>query len=91
MAQLVKNLPASAGNARDRFYLWLRKTPWRRKWQPTPVFLLENFHGQRSLAGYSSWGRKELDMTEHILTCTHTHNVIFIAFFLEFLLKLYKA
>ena len=41
------------------------KIPWRRKWQPNPVFLPGEFHGQRSLAGYSPWGRKELDMTEH--------------------------
>ena len=38
--------------------------PWRRAWQPTPVFLPGQFHGQRSLAGYSSWGREELDMAE---------------------------
>ena len=38
--------------------------PWRRKWQPTPVFLPGKFHGQRSLAGYSPRGHKELDMTE---------------------------
>ena len=37
---------------------------WRRKWQPTPVFLPREFHGQRSLAAHSSWGRKELDTTE---------------------------
>ena len=36
-----------------------------RKWQPTPVLLPEKFHGQRSLAGYSPGGRKELDTTEH--------------------------
>ena len=30
--------------------------PWRRKWQPTPVFLPEKFYGQRSLAGYNPWG-----------------------------------
>jgi len=42
----------------------LGKIPWRRKWQPTPVFLPEEFHGQRSLAGYSPWGHKDLDMTE---------------------------
>ena len=41
---------------------------WRRKWQPLPVFLPGEFHGQRSLAGYSPWGRKELDMTEATLT-----------------------
>jgi len=34
----------------------VRKIPWRRKWQPTAVFLLEEFHGQRSLVGYSLWG-----------------------------------
>ena len=39
--------------------------PWRRKWQPTPVFLPGEFQGQRSLAGYSPRGHKELDMTEH--------------------------
>ena len=37
---------------------------WRRAWQPTPVFLPREFHGQRSLAGYSLWGCKELDTTE---------------------------
>ena len=37
---------------------------WRRKWQPTPVFLLATLLGQRSLAGYSPWGHKELAMTK---------------------------
>ena len=37
---------------------------WRRKWQPTPVFLPGESHGQKSLAGYSAKGPKELDMTE---------------------------
>ena len=40
------------------------KIPWRRKWQPTPVFLPGEFHGQRSLVGYSPWGQKESGMTE---------------------------
>ena len=43
---------------------WVRKIPWRRKWQSTPVFLPGKPHGQRSLAVYSPWHRKELDMTE---------------------------
>ena len=43
---------------------WIRKIPWRRKWQPTPVFLSGESHGQRSLAGYSPWGRTESDTTE---------------------------
>ena len=38
--------------------------PWRRKWQPTLVFLPGEFHGQRSLMGYSFGGHKELDTTE---------------------------
>ena len=41
------------------------KIPWRRKWQPIPVLLPEKSHGQRSLAGYSPWGHKESDTTEH--------------------------
>ena len=40
-----------------RFAPWVRKIPWRRKWQPTEVFLPGEFHGQRSLAIYSPWGR----------------------------------
>ena len=44
-------------------YPWVRKITWRRKWQPTPVFLPEKSHGQRSLARYSPWGRKESDTT----------------------------
>ena len=40
------------------------KIPWRRAWQPTPVSLLEESLGQRSLEGYSPWGHKESDMTE---------------------------
>ena len=43
---------------------WVGKIPWRRRWQPTPVILAGEFHGQRSLAGYSPWGRKESNMTE---------------------------
>ena len=43
---------------------WVRKIPWRRKWQPTPVFSPREFHGQRSLASYSPLHCKESDMTE---------------------------
>ena len=42
------------------------KIPCSRKWQPIPVFLTRKFHGQRSLEGWSPWGRKESDMTEHL-------------------------
>ena len=43
---------------------WDGKVAWRRKWQPTPVFLPGESHGQRSLVGYSPWGCKELDTTK---------------------------
>ena len=43
---------------RFRFNPWVRKIPWRREWQPTPVFLPGESHRERSLAGYSPWGRK---------------------------------
>ena len=43
---------------RPVFDSWVRKIPWRRKWKPTPVLLPGESHGQRSLAGYSPWGRK---------------------------------
>ena len=46
---------------RPGFDPWVGKIPWRRAWQPTPVFLLGESHGQRSLAGYSPWGVKELN------------------------------
>ena len=55
---MVNNPPANAGYARDVGSIpgsdtWVRKIPWRRKWQPTSVFLPGKSHGQRSLAGYS--------------------------------------
>ena len=51
---------------------WVGKIPRRREWLPTPVFLPGESHGQRSLAGFSSWGHKESDTIER-LTHTHTH------------------
>ena len=53
---------------RSGFDPWVGTIPWRRKWQPTPVFLPGKFHGQRNLAGYSSWDCTELDMTEQLST-----------------------
>ena len=43
------------------------KVPWRRKWQPTPIFFPREFHGQRSLVGYSPWGHKDSDTTEGLI------------------------
>ena len=63
---MVKNLPAKQET-------WVRslgwKTPWRRKWQPTPVILSGKSHGQRSLVGYSPWGYKR---AKHNLTTKTT-------------------
>ena len=44
------------------------KIPWRRAWQPTPVFFAGESHGQRSLVPYSPWGHKECDTTEQLNT-----------------------
>ena len=55
-------LPQCAGDA--GLISCVRKIPWRRKWQPTPVFLPGKSHGQKSLAGYCPWGHKESDATE---------------------------
>ena len=49
---------------RHRFYPWVGKSLCSKKWQPTPVFLPGESHGQRSLVGYSPWGHTESDMTE---------------------------
>ena len=57
---IKKNLPAMQETGFDPR---VRKIPWRRESQPTPAFLPGEFHGQRSLAGYSPWDRKELDTT----------------------------
>ena len=62
VAPVVKNPPVSAG-----FHSWVKKIPWRKAWQPTPVFLPDKSHEQRSLEGYSPWDHKELDQLS-----THT-------------------
>ena len=72
VAQTVKNLLAMQGNW---VCPWVRKIPWNRKWQTTPVFFPGEFHGQRSQAGYSPWGHKESDMIEW-LTYTVWHQII---------------
>ena len=62
----------SASNAGDlqkhRSIPWVRKAPWRKKWQPTSVFLPGKSHGQRSLVGYSPWVPKESALTE-LMSC----------------------
>ena len=61
VAKMVENPPVMQETwARS----WVGKIPWRRAWQHTPVFCLENPHGQRSLTGYGLWVSKQLDTTE---------------------------
>ena len=67
---VVKTLPAMQETQVDP---WNGKIPWRRKRQLTPVFLPGKSHGQRSLVGYSPWGRKESDMTKQL----HFHFLLF--------------
>ena len=71
VAQRLKRLPEmretwvrSLGCGRPGFDPWDGKIPWRRKWQPTPVFLPGESHGRRSLVGYCPQGHKESDTTE---------------------------
>ena len=50
---------------------WVGKIPWRRKWQPTPVFLPGESHRQRNLMGCSPWDCKESDVTERLTVSLH--------------------
>ena len=73
VAQTARNSPA----VRETWIQsWVGKILWRRAWQPTPVFLLGESHGQRSLAGYSPWGHKESDMTEQLSTAEPKKSVL---------------
>ena len=56
----VENPPANTGGAECEFNPWVGKIPWRREWQPTPVVLLGNSHGQEVQEGYSPWGCKRV-------------------------------
>ena len=68
---VVKNLPANARDIRGTSLIpGSGRLPWRRAWQPTPIFLPGESHEQRSLVGYNPKGRKESDMTER-LTVQH--------------------
>ena len=73
-ASLVAQQQRTCPPCRTReFNPWVRNIPWRRKWQPTPVFSAGESHGQRSLVGYSPWGDKESDMTKGL---KNNNNVI---------------
>ena len=72
---------------RQEFNSWVGKIPWSRKWQPTPLFLPGKFNGQRSLVGYSPWGRKRVryDWAKQVFWVWNTANFLII-FFENFLL-----
>ena len=63
---MVKDRPVNAGDA--DLIPGLGKIPWSRKWQLTSVSLYGKSHGQRSLVGYTPWGRKGSDTTEQLST-----------------------
>jgi len=71
----VKNQPAMQEGGRSHgFDSWIRKIPWKRKWQwqPTPIFLPGKSHGQRSPAGYCPWVariRHDLETKQHCCCC----------------------
>ena len=67
------------------FYPWFGKIPWRTEWQPTPVFSPRKFHGHRSLAGYSPWGLRESDTTEHTDILTMALKYIVDLYYLEYI------
>ena len=77
MAQQVKICLQCRRHRKHGFNDWVGKIPWRRKWQPTPVFLPEKSHGQRSLVGYNLSGCKELAAAERLSRHAHTaHSIL---------------
>ena len=72
VALAVKNLPASAGDMRWGFHLWVGKIPCRRVWKPTPVFLPVEFHGQRPSWATVHGVTQSGTWLKQLSTCTHT-------------------
>ena len=71
-----------ACNSGNGFSPWVEKNLWRREWQPIPLFLPGEFHGQRILVGYSPWGHKESDTTEWLTQAKlrkGTHGILPVA------------
>ena len=84
---MVKNLPALQ---EAQVQSLVRKIPWRRGWLPTPIVLPGEVHGQRSLVGYSPWGRKESDMTSQLTHIHPTHCGLNVLVSLDFSLHIYE-
>jgi len=73
---MVKNLPAVQKAGLDP---WVGKILWRKKWLPTPIFLPGEFHGQRSLAGYTLRCYKELDVIEQLTLSLLVYSIIILS------------
>ena len=77
---------------RCEFNPWVRKIPWRRKCQPTPVLLPGKSNGRKSLVGYSPWGSEKSGMAEHtILTFLHCRLALYHRATRESLMEYYTA
>ena len=72
---VVKNPPAQTGDIRDRIDSWIGKIPWSRKWQPTPVVLPGESHGERSLVGFDFHVHTRTSTHAHTHTYTHAHTL----------------
>ena len=59
------------------FNPWDRKIPWRRKWQPTPVFLPRKHHGHRSLVEYNPWDCKKIGLTYQVNSINQISFIIY--------------
>jgi len=90
-SQVVQCKKSNCQCKRYSFDSWVGKTPWRRKWQPTPVFLPGKSPGQRNLVGYGPWSQKRIGhdlATKYTHTHTHTHTYTHTHFTLRPLLHI---
>ena len=76
---------------RHGFDPWVGKIPWSRKWQPTLVLLPGESHGQRSLAGYSPWGRRESDMTYRLNSKPPNSLILLLTHSIQLSLAIWKV
>ena len=85
VALILKNLPVNARDVRDIGSIpGPGRSPGGGAWQPTPVLLPAESHGQMNLVGYNPWDRKELDMTEVTLQYLCIHIYIYIYIYVKF-------
>ena len=82
LAWWLNGKESACRSRKPRFDSLVGKIPWRRKWQPTPLFFLGKSHGQRSLVGYSPWGR--IRVSHDLATKQHTPNSTIIILYYHF-------